>query len=53
MGLFSCTHKSYMVISCDKNSRSYTCKCNKCQEQFKLPKAIGEMYAIGSIIKNK
>ena len=53
MGLFVCKHKSYMVISCEEKSRTYTCKCVKCNEQFNLPKAIGEMYAVGNIIKNK
>ena len=53
MGLFTCKHKSYMVISCDEKSRNYTCRCIKCDMQFTLPKAIGETYAIGSVIKNK
>lgn len=53
MGLFSCKHKSYMVISCDEKSRNYICKCIKCDKRFTLPKAIGETYTIGSVIKNK
>lgn len=46
-----CKHKKYTVIECKKDEKKYECRCDNCGAQFSLPKAIGEMYLIGSQIK--
>lgn len=46
-----CPHKKYKIIQCEKNKTEYQCQCLKCNYQFNVQKAQGEMYEIGSIIK--
>jgi hypothetical protein len=46
-----CNHKTYKIIDCKKETKDYKCQCLKCGYQFSLPKAKGEMYEVGSIIK--
>lgn len=45
-----CKHRKYAIISCIASEKKYLVKCMKCNKQFELPKAKGEMYQIGQII---
>lgn len=51
MGIFKCKHKEIRIIDCNKNDRFYIVKCYKCGEQWKEPKAVGEEYQIGGLIR--
>ena len=46
-----CKHKSVKIIACEKDKNKYIVQCTKCGEQIAKPKAIGEMYNIGTIVK--
>lgn len=46
-----CKHKSVRIIACEKDKNRYIVQCTKCGEQITKPKAIGEMYNIGTIVK--
>jgi hypothetical protein len=46
-----CKHNKYIILKCEKDKRKYQCQCEKCGYQFELPKAIDEMYEVGSHIK--
>lgn len=50
--MLGCKHKKYTIIQCSKGKKVYICRCLKCGKQFELPKALDEMYAVGSIIKH-
>ena len=51
MAIFKCKHKEICIIDCEKENRYYNVKCVKCGEQWQEPKAVGEEYTIGKIIK--
>lgn len=51
MGIFKCKHKEIKIISCNKNDKYYMVRCIKCNEQWREPKAQGEMYDMFHIIK--
>lgn len=49
MRLF-CRHSVYKVIACNVADRFYIVRCEKYGTQFKLPKAPGEDYKVGTIV---
>ena len=49
MKLF-CRHNVYKIIACNVADRFYTIRCEKCGTQFRLPKAPGEVYEVGTIV---
>lgn len=51
MGIFKCKHKEIRVIDCNRKNRFYIVECIKCGEQWKEPKAEGEMYDMFHTIK--
>ena len=48
-----CNHKKYKITYCEKSSRYYLCKCEKCGWDFDLPKATDEIYKVNTIIEKR
>ena len=51
MAILKCKHKEICIKKKKKENRYYNVKCVKGGEQWQEPKAVGEEYTVGKIIK--